>query len=61
MENEETSIFNANFDFISKCSHKLCFTSNVKVIWCDMQRVNRWRAVIRVDEWKLLAAVCTLL
>ena len=40
MENEEASIFNADSDCRSKCSHKLCFTSNVNVIWCDMWSVD---------------------
>ena len=49
MENAEASMFNANSGFCSKCSHKLCFTSNVNVIWCDMRSVEV-RAAIRVED-----------
>ena len=49
MENAEASMFNANSGFCSKCSHKLCFTSNVNVIWCDMRSVEL-RAAIRVED-----------
>ena len=51
MENEEASIFNADSDFCSKCSHKFCFTSNVNVIWWDMRSVEV-RAAIGVEEWR---------
>ena len=51
VENEEASIFNADSDFCSKCSHKFCFTSNVNVIWWDMRSVEV-RAAIGVEEWR---------
>lgn len=55
------SIFNENFDIITKCSYKLSFPSNVSMIWHDVESVNSWHSVIRAEEWKALSAVYTLL